>query len=154
MYLVTSVGSVLVLGGAVGDDILTNFNGSLNDFGLIAVTSHLLFAAVTVHIPLGQILDHYTGASDFSARQISVRLLTMVLVATCIWLVGDHFFCVIGLVGGTCNNAMIFIFPPWFYLQLVGAEQRTSMLVAKMVAIMALGTAAMVSVLIGAVDTC
>ncbi len=30
-----------------------------------------------------------------------------------IYLVDTHFFCVIGLVGGTCNNAMIFIFPPW-----------------------------------------
>ena len=49
MYLGTAVSSVLTLGGAVSGDVLTNFSGNVNDFGLIAVTTHLLFAAVTVH---------------------------------------------------------------------------------------------------------
>jgi amino acid permease len=154
MYLSTSIGSVLVLGGTVGDDILTNFSGYTNDFGLVAVTCHLLFAAVTVHIPLGQIMDHYAGAADFSAKQIAIRTATMALVAASIWLIGDHFFCVIGLVGGTCNNAMIFIFPPWFYLRLVSPEERTYAMVAKMCAIMLIGSAGMASALVGAVDSC
>jgi amino acid permease len=154
MYLSTSVSAVIVLGGTVSDDILTNFSGSVNDFGLVAVTAHLLFAAVTVHIPLGQIMDHYAGAGDFSARQVALRVATMCCVAVAIWAIGDHFFCVIGLVGGTCNNAMIFIFPPYFYARLCAPEQRTPLLLAKMGAIGLVGTLAMVSALIGAVDGC
>jgi len=159
MYLCTSISSVLILGGTLtsdsdGGDVLTLFTGWVNDFGLISVTAHLLFAAVTVHIPLGQILDHYTGASDFSPKQICIRIGTMGVVAAVIWLVGTHFFCVISLVGGTCNNAMIFIFPPWFYIRLVSPEERTPLLVAKMVTIMIIGTAGMVSALVGAVDSC
>ena len=65
-----------------------------------------------------------------------------------------NFFCVMGLVGGTRNNAMIFIFPPWFYLKLVPRAGCTPAAVAKMIAIMAVGTAGMVSALIGAADTC
>jgi len=154
MYLSTSIGSVIVLGGTVSGDVLTNFSGWINSFGLIAVTIHLLFAAVTVHIPLGQICDHYAAATDFSARQICIRVATMALVAVMIWLIGDHFFCVIGLVGGTCNNAMIFIFPPWFYLKLMKPDERTPLMTAKMCLIMFIGTAGMVSALIGAVDSC
>lgn len=154
MYLSTSISAVATLGGTVGDDILTNFSGYVNDFGLVAVTSHLLFAAVTVHIPLGQIVDHYAGAADCSARQVAARVVTMGLVAATIWLVGGNFYCVIGLVGGTCNNAMIFIFPPWFYLRLVAAEKRTPAMWAMVVGVMTIGTAGMVSALIGAVDTC
>ena len=52
----------------VGSDILTNFSGPIDSFGLVAVTVHLLFAAVTVHIPLGQIMDHYLCATDCSVR--------------------------------------------------------------------------------------
>ena len=154
MYLASSIGSVLTLGGAVGSDILTNFSGPINTFGLIAVTVHLLFAAVTVHIPLGQIMDHYAGAADYSARQVAIRALTMGCVALMIWAIGTHFFCVMGLVGGTCNNAMIFIFPPWFYLKLMPPAERTPAAIARMVVIMAMGTAGMASALIGAFDSC
>jgi amino acid permease len=38
MYLASSIGSVLTLGGAVGSDILTNFSGPIDTFGLIAGT--------------------------------------------------------------------------------------------------------------------
>ena len=52
MYLSTGLCAVLTLGGTVSDDILTNFGTSvLNSFGLVSVTAHLLFAAITVHIP-------------------------------------------------------------------------------------------------------
>ena len=78
----------------------------------------------------------------------------MSLVAFVVWAVGHHFYCVIGLVGGTCNNAMIFIYPPWFYLQLINREQRTPAVVFKMVSIMAIGTAGMISALNGAVNDC
>jgi len=149
MYLSTAIGSVLTLGGTVSGDVLTNFSGWVNDFGLVAVTAHLLFAAVTVHIPLGQIMDHYAAATDYSLKQIGLRVCTMGLVAIMIWLIGSHFFCVMGLVGGTCNNAMIFIFPPWFYLRLVDKTERTLPFVARMVCIMAIGSAGMVSALIG-----
>jgi len=154
MYLSTSISSVLRLGGTIGDDVLTNFSGAMNDFGLVAVTAHLLFAAVTVHIPLGQIMDHYAGAADMSIKQVVIRVLTMALVAVVVWAVGHHFYCVIGLVGGTCNNAMIFIYPPWFYLLLMDPHERTPLVVAKMVAIMAIGTGGMVSALNGAVSDC
>ena len=155
MYLGTAVSSVLTLGGAVSGDVLTNFSGNVNDFGLIAVTTHLLFAAVTVHIPLGQIVDHYAGVvSDFSGRQVALRAVTMALVAAVIWIVGDRFYCVIGLVGGTCNNAMIFIFPPWFYYCLTPASERSKTLLTCMGSIVFVGTAGMVSALIGAADTC
>ena len=154
MYLASSISSVRTLGGAVGSDILTNFSGPIDSFGLVAVTVHLLFAAVTVHIPLGQIMDHYLGATDFSARQVGIRVVTMSGVALLIWAIGGHFFCVMGLVGGTCNNAMIFIFPPLFYLKLLPLLERTPATMTRMVAITAVGTAGMVSALVGAVDTC
>lgn len=154
MYLSTSIGAVQTLGGTVSDDILKNFSGSVNNFGLVAVTLHLLFAAITVHIPLGQIMDHYAGASDFSARQVAIRAVTMGAVAASIWVIGSNFFCVIGLVGGTCNNAMIFIFPPWFYLKLMSPEERTPLTVVKMSGIMLVGTGGMVSALVGAVEGC
>ena len=118
------------------------------------MTVHLLFAAVTVHIPLGQIMDHYAGAADYSAQQVALRALTMGCVALMIWAIGTHFFCVMGLVGGTCNNAMIFIFPPWFYLKLMPPAERTPAAIARMVVIMAIGTAGMASALIGAFDSC
>ena len=89
-----------------------------------------------------------------SVGQIAVRAGTMCAVAAMIWLVGDGFFCVIGLVGGTCNNAMIFIFPPWFYLRLVGAEGRTAAVLARMGAIIVVGVAGMTAAMIGAVDSC
>ena len=155
MYLGTAVSSVLTLGGAVSGDVLTNFSGNVNDFGLIAVTTHLLFAAITVHIPLGQIVDHYAGVtSDFSGRQVALRVATMAIVAAVIWIVGDRFYCVIGLVGGTCNNAMIFIFPPWFYYRLTPVGERSRALLIRVGCIIFVGTAGMVSALIGAADTC
>ena len=86
--------------------------------------------------------------------QVVIRVLTMALVAVVVWAVGHHFYCVIGLVGGTCNNAMIFIYPPWFYLLLMDPHERTPLVVAKMVAIMAIGTGGMVSALNGAVSDC
>ena len=49
---------------------------------------------------------------------------------------------------------MIFIFPPYFYARLCAPEQRTPLLLAKMGAIGLVGTLAMVSALIGAVDGC
>jgi hypothetical protein len=74
---------VAKLGGTVSGDVLTNFEtGFTNDFGLVAVTAHLLFAAVTVHIPIGQIIDHYAGATNLSLKQIVIRALTMALVRT------------------------------------------------------------------------
>ena len=155
LYLSTSIASVARLGGTVSGDVLTNFRrGVANDFGLVSVTAHLLFAAVTVHIPVGQILDHYCGATELGARQIGIRVTTMTLVALVIWAAGDRFFCVIGLVGGTFSNAMIFIFPPWFYLKLLDPEHRTAALWVRLVGIMAIGTAGMVSALIGAVHSC
>ena len=99
-------------------------------------------------------MDHYAGATDFSPRQIGIRAVTMALVAAMIWLIGTHFFCVIGLVGGTCNNAMIFIFPPWFYLQLMPDEERTIAMQIKMTFIMLIGTLGMISALIGAAGSC
>ena len=155
IYLSTAIASVVRLGGTVSGDVLTNFDGSVaNDVGLVSVTAHLLFAAVTVHIPVGQILDHYCGATDLSARQVAIRLATMTLVALVIWAAGDRFFCVIGLVGGTFSNAMIFIYPPWFFLKLADAEHRTPALKLKLLTIMAIGTAGMISALIGAVQSC
>ena len=155
MYISTSVASVLTLGGAVGGDVLTNFDtGVANTFGLAAVTAHLLFAAVTVHIPVGQILDHYAGATDLSLRQVCIRACTMGLVGAVVYAAGDHFFCVIGLVGGTCSNAMIFIFPPWFYLRLVDTKQCTTTLVISMGCIILIGVAGAVAALIGAVKSC
>lgn len=160
MYLSTSIASVSKLGGTVSGDVLTNFeSGVTNSFGLVSVTLHLLFAAVTVHIPVGQMIDHYCNASDFSLKQICIRTITMALVGLVIWVAGDHFFCVIGLVGGTCSNAMIFIFPPWFYLKLLekgGKQQKAAsvLMKLKMGVIMFIGTAGMVSTLIGAVGSC
>ena len=75
-------------------------------------------------------------------------------VAAVIWLVGSHFYCVIGIVGGTCNNAMIFIFPPWFYFRLMPAEERTPFMCFKLGATVLIGTAGMISALVGAADSC
>jgi amino acid permease len=155
LYLSTSISSVHKLGGTVSGDVLTNFDRSVtNSFGLVSVTLHLLFAAVTVHIPIGQMIDHYCSASDFSVRQICIRATTMAMVGVVSWAAGGHFFCVIGLVGGTCSNAMIFIFPPWFYLRLLGKEEQSMLLLLSMGFIMFIGTAGMISTLIGAVDSC
>ena len=52
MYLSTSISSVLRLGGTIGDDVLTNFSGAMNDFGLVSVTAHLLFAVTHSPTPL------------------------------------------------------------------------------------------------------
>eukprot|EP00937_MAST-01D_sp_MAST-1D-sp2_P003812 g3812.t1 len=162
MYLATAVASNVTLGGAIQGDVLTSFSGTVNDFGLVAVTCHLLFAAVTVHIPLGEILDHYAGVRAGGGRQLAVRCATMTLVVLFIWAIGSHFYCVVGIVGGTCNNAMIFVFPPLFYLRL-RAQQREragsgvgelSEVLVGMCGIVAVGTAGMASALIGAADTC
>lgn len=159
IYLSTAIASVARLGGAVEGNVLLSFHshgprGWLSTFGLVSVTAHLLFATTIVHIPVGQILDHYCGATDLSARQVGIRVTTMMMVALVIKLAGTHFFCVIGLVGGTCSCAMIFIFPPWFYLMLLDAEQRTVGLTCRMIAIIAIGFTGMVSALNGAVDSC
>ena len=71
-----------------------------------------------------------------------------------IWAACDRFFCVIGLVGGAFSNAVTFIFPSWLYLKLLDAEHWTAALQARLVGIMAIGTAGMVSALIGAVLSC
>lgn len=151
MYLSTGISSVVTLGGTVNGDVLTSFSGWVNDFGLVGVTAHLLFAAVTVHIPLGGILDHYANAKDCSVRQMWVRVTTMSLVAVMIWAIGSHFFCVIGLVGATANSAMVFMFPPWFYLSLLPPEERTGVRWAKLIAIILIGLTGMVSALVGTI---
>ena len=90
MYLASAISSVRTLGGAVGSDILTNFSRPIDSFGLVAVTVHLLFAAVTVHIPLGQIMDHYLCATDCSVRQVVIRATTMGCVALLICAIGTQ----------------------------------------------------------------
>ena len=86
LYLSTSIASVARLGGTVTGDVLTNFRrGVANDFGLVSVTVHLLVAAVTVHIPVGHILDHDCGATELyklgarqlGTRQLRIRVTTM-----------------------------------------------------------------------------
>ena len=49
---------------------------------------------------------------------------------------------------------MIFIFPPWFYARLLAPEHRTPALLAKMGAIMLVGSLAMLSALVGATQDC
>ena len=152
MYLSTSIASVVTLGGSINGDVLISFSGTMNDVGLALVTSHLLFAAITVHIPLGQIIDHYAQCKSMSIRQIAARIITMSLVAAIIWLVGDNFYCVVAVVGGTCNNAMIFLMPPFFYYRLISPDQRTTITTIKVVSVMAIGFAGMIASLAGTSD--
>jgi amino acid permease len=148
MYISSSVCAAITLGGSTSSEsVLENFQGPIANFGIVAVTSHLLFAVVTIHIPIGQMMDHYTGAEDFSARQIAVRLVTMGLASLCVWLLEDYVFFIVAIVGATANNAMIFIFPPWFYISLVKPEERTWWEITKVSVVITIGVLGMVSCL-------
>jgi vesicular inhibitory amino acid transporter len=157
MYISVSTVAVVALGGSTSENVLTNFSATnaLQKFGVVCVTAHLLFAVVTIQMPVGQILDHYFCVTQqLGAKQLCLRVTTIGLVAVTLWGLQSKFFCVIGLVGGTTTNLMTLVFPPLFYVLLLEPEKRTWKVMCVCVFIILLGLAALVASVWGAVGGC
>lgn len=153
MYISVSAVAVTTFGGSTESNILQSFTESgLQKFGIVAVTAHLLFAVITIQLPVGQILDHcFHVNKHLGVRHVCVRVATMGLTAVTLWGLQSKFFCVIALIGGTTTNLMTLVFPSLFYLLLLEPEERTLKVGIVQGAIILLGLAALVLSLWGAI---
>lgn len=155
MYAPIAIGGFWYFGNTVRDNILVNLqsDGIVEKLIIAGVEVNVLFSCLLILYPVSRALmiRWKIDPDHFSWRMAGTRNL---LVVTClvVALLVPKISVLMGLVGGSTNTALSFVFPAWFYLRLnkdtVGRGQRWALIGMIMLGV-AIGLSATVSALSG-----
>ncbi|XP_074595419.1 uncharacterized protein LOC141850644 [Brevipalpus obovatus] len=149
LYLPISLGSYVIIGDSVVDNVLESCDsGTATDIVNVLMAFHVFCAFLIVINPLNQDLEQQIKVEhSFNLKRCAFRsILCAILIFT--GLTVPKFGKILNLVGSATVIPQTFIFPPWFYYNLInitGEKKMTLSMTIQLASIAILGVITMIA---------